>query len=73
MSRSELATNRASDDEPIALAALKSNVPWWPFGAWWTAKLIREKQLACVRIGRRVFVTRALLNEFIQSRVVRPT
>lgn len=61
-----------TDDEPIALAALKTAVPWWPFSAWWTAKLIRDKQLACVRMGRRVFVTRALLAEFVQSRVVRP-
>ena len=60
------------DDEPIALADLKRDVPWWPFSAWWTAKLIREKQLAAVRIGRRVFVTRTLLQEFIQARVVRP-
>jgi hypothetical protein len=63
---------RDNADEPIALAALKVQVTWWPFSAWWTAKLIRDKQLACIRIGRRVFVTRTLLQEFIQSRVVRP-
>jgi len=60
------------DNEPIALADLKRDVPWWPFSAWWTAKLIREKKLGCVRIGRRVFATRTLLQEFIQARVVRP-
>lgn len=61
-----------SNDNPIALADLKTEVPWWPFSAWWTAKLIRDKQLACIRIGRRVFATRALLHEFVQSHVVRP-
>jgi hypothetical protein len=60
------------DHEPIALADLKQEVPWWPFSAWWTAKLIRDKQLAAVRIGRRVFATRALLQEFIEAHVERP-
>ena len=60
------------DDEPIALAEIKQHVSWWPFSSWWTAKLIREKQLGCIRIGRRVFVTRTLLAEFAKARVVRP-
>jgi hypothetical protein len=55
--------------ELIALAALRKTVPWWPFSAWYTAKLIREKKLGCVRMGRRVFVTRTLLQKFIASRV----
>lgn len=62
----------SNDNMPIALADLKCEVPWWPFSAWWTAKLIRDKQLACIRIGRRVFATRALLQEFVASHVVRP-
>ena len=59
-------------NDPIALADLATHAPTWPFSAWWTAKLIRDRKLACIRIGRRVFVTRALLDEFIQSRVIRP-
>lgn len=62
----------ANNNDPIALADLKTAVPSWPFGAWYTAKLIREKQLGAIRIGRRVFVTRTLLDEFLQARVVRP-
>lgn len=61
----------AAVDEPIALADLRSSVPWWPFGAWWTAKLIRDGKLPCVRIGRRVFLTRTLLDEYVQANVVR--
>jgi hypothetical protein len=63
---------QASPDEPIALAEIKQHVSWWPFSSWWTAKLIRDKQLACIRIGRRVFVTRALLQEYAAAHVVRP-
>lgn len=57
---------------PIALSALRSTVPWWPFSAWWTAKLIRDHKLACIRMGRRVFVTEAILLEYCQAHKVRP-
>ena len=60
------------DDTPIPLASLKSEVPWWPFGAWWTAKLVRDGKLPCIRLGRRILLTRALLDEYLRAHVVRP-
>lgn len=50
---------------PITDSALRAARPDWPYSAWSTGRLIRSKQLGCVRIGRRVFVTPALLEAFI--------
>ena len=60
------------DDEPISLADLKDTIPWWPFSAWSTARMARDGKLPCIKLGRRVFVTRSLLSEFLRANVVRP-
>ena len=48
-----------------------SEFPWWPFSQWQTAKLIRDGTLGCVRVGRRVFVTEALLRDFVERHTVK--
>lgn len=54
----------------IALADLPSACPGWPLSPWATAQLIRDGGLGCVRIGRRKFVTRELLAEYIAASTV---
>lgn len=46
---------------------VKQCVPDWPFGPWWTRELIRRGELGCVRLGRRVFVTRELLDAYLAA------
>ena len=46
--------------------------PDWPYGPWPTARLIRIGRLGCVRVGKNVFVTRELLDEFIERHTQRP-
>lgn len=55
----------------IPLESLPTEVPSWPYAPWSTGRLIRLKQLGHVRVGRRVFVTRELLNEFIARHTVK--
>ena len=54
----------------IPLADLPSSCPEWPMSPWSTAQLIRDGGLGCVKIGRRVFVTRELLDEYIAAHTV---
>lgn len=60
----------AADDTPIPLSALKTEVPWWPFGPWWTGKLVRDGKLSCIRLGRRIFFTRAILDAYVKSNMI---
>lgn len=48
-------------------------VEGWPYTPWTTGDLIRKGRLGCVRVGRRVFVTRELLDEFIARHTVVPS
>lgn len=52
--------------EMIALDALPERCPEWPLSPWTTGELIRKGCLRCVRVGRRIYVTRQHLAEFIQ-------
>lgn len=52
--------------ELIELHELPLKAPEWPFSPWSTGHMIREGRLGCVRVGRRVFVTQRLLEEFIK-------
>jgi hypothetical protein len=54
----------------IALADLPSVCPEWPLSPWSTAQLIRDGSLGCVQIGRRKYVTRELLAEYIAANTV---
>ena len=62
----------ATDTKLIPLRALKSKRPDWPFGEWWTGELVRRGVLGCVRLGRRVFVTDALIDAYIARHVNEP-
>ena len=48
------------------------DVDGWPFSHSHTSYLVRTQQLGCVRIGRRVFLTREILDEFITRHIVQP-
>jgi hypothetical protein len=54
----------------IPLDKLASAAPTWPWSTWATRHLIRTGQLGCVRVGRRVFLTRDLLNAFVTQHIV---
>lgn len=56
--------------ELISLDRLPAVVPEWPITPWSTARLIRLGQLGCVRVGRRVYVTRDLLAAYIAAQTV---
>ncbi len=50
---------------PLRDDALQAACPGWPFSAWTTGRLIREGELACIRVGKRIFVSSELLEEFV--------
>lgn len=54
----------------IPLDQLPAEAPHWPWSPWATGRLIRTGRLGCVRVGRRVFVHRELLDKFIESHTV---
>lgn len=54
----------------VPLDRVQQEFPDWPYGPWPTGRLVRLGQLGCVRIGRRVFVTRELLDSFIAAHTV---
>jgi hypothetical protein len=54
----------------IPLDKLSAEAPHWPWSSWATARLIRKGELGAVKVGRRVFVTRELLDAFIASHIV---
>ncbi len=54
----------------LALDSLSVSAPEWPFSTARTAQLIRQGKLKSVRVGRRVFVTRALLADFVVRHTV---
>ena len=49
----------------IALDQLPTEAPHWPWSPWATRRLIRNGSLGAVRVGRRVFLTRELLDAFV--------
>lgn len=46
---------------------LKQAFPDWPYSAWSTWRLIHDGKLRCVRIGRRIFITRELIDGLIDA------
>lgn len=55
----------AERHELIEIGSLREKVSWWPFSAQSTYRRIRAGTLGSVAIGRRRFVTRALLESCI--------
>lgn len=37
------------------------------FTEWSLSKLIREKKIKCIRIGRRIFISKEAIEEFIKK------
>lgn len=45
----------------------------WPMSPWATGRLIRLGRLGCVRVGKRIFLNRELLDAFIARHTVEGT
>lgn len=56
--------------ELVPIESLPDRVPEWPLSPWATAKRCRLKELTHVKIGRRVYVTREWLAEYLSARQV---
>lgn len=54
----------------IPLDQLPSEAPHWPWSPWATGRLIRTGRLGAVRVGRRIFLTRELIDAFIAKHTV---
>lgn len=54
-------------NELIDVATLRNVIPWWPYSTHGTYRLIRARKLGAVAIGRRRYVTRALLQQCIAA------
>ncbi len=67
VAKEDKAVTAPGDIDLIDVNQLRIVVPSWPLSPWSTRALIRRKELGCVRIGRRLFVTRALLAEYIAA------
>lgn len=63
-------TTAIDSNELIDVANLRNVVPWWPYSTHGTYRLIRAKKLGAVVIGRRRYVTRALLQQAIATHTV---
>jgi hypothetical protein len=54
----------------VALKDVNRVFPDWPYSAWMTGYMARQGTLGCVRIGRRIFMTRELLDAFVERSTV---
>ena len=54
----------------VPLERVQEEWPDWPYGPWATGRLVRLGHLGCVRVGRRIFVTRELIDNFITAHTV---
>jgi hypothetical protein len=71
-SQSALQPDRAvGEDDPLDIQALVDVAPWWPFGRHTTYRLVRSGELRAIAIGRRRYVTLALLRECLQRHTVK--
>ena len=55
------------EEKLIRVEDLKDRYPWWPWSVAATYRWIRLGKLRAVKIGRRVFLTPALIREFIET------
>jgi hypothetical protein len=51
----------------VSLANVRTLDPEWPFSPWATGNLVRRGLLGCIRVGRRIFLTREHLDEFVRA------
>lgn len=59
--------------DPIEIRAVRVRAPWWPYGIDSTYRLVRRGELRAIAIGRRRYVTLALLRECLARHTVGPT
>lgn len=72
--RTVTATPRIVEDhDPIEIRTVRDAAPWWPYGVDWTYRLVRRGELRAIAIGRRRYVTLALLRECLARHVVGAT
>jgi hypothetical protein len=53
--------------DPIGIADVHQAAPWWPYGIDGTYRLVRAGALRAIAIGRRRYVTLALLRECLSK------
>lgn len=71
MSKSDLASASASPSTKLVpLDRIQEEFPDFPYGPWATGRLVRLGRLGCVRVGRRIFITRELIDQFIERHTV---
>ncbi len=58
------------EHDPIAINNIRQRAPWWPYGVDGTYRLVRRGDLRAVAVGRRRFVTIALLRDFVARHTV---
>jgi hypothetical protein len=59
----------ASTAELIPLLEV-ATVKGLPFGSYHTGHLIRRGKLSCIRLGKHVFVTIAILDDYVRRHMV---
>lgn len=57
-------------DDPIEIRSVRVHAPWWPYGVDGTYRLVRRGELRAIAIGRRRYVTLALLRECLARHTV---
>ena len=57
------------DQIPFSLAELAERAPWWPLSHWATWKRIRDGKMAAIRDGKRIYITIALLRQYLAEHV----
>ncbi len=58
------------EHDPIAINDVRANAPWWPYGTDGTYRLVRLGELRAIALGRRRYVTLALLRECLTRHTV---
>jgi hypothetical protein len=63
--------DREQPTELVPLADVQRRWTRWPHGPWATGRLIREGKLGCIRSGKKIFLTSALIEDFIARHTVK--
>jgi len=64
------AARAVDENDPIEIRNVRHTVPWWPYGIDGTYRLVRHGELRAIAIGRRRYVTVALLRECLARHTV---
>ena len=66
-------TSAMYDHDPIEIRTVHVRAPWWPYDIDGTYRLVRRGELRDIAIGRRRYVTLALLRECRARHILGPT